>query len=144
MAHPAITTIQNPGPVSLAAKWRSVFIAFILLGGLSLGAAFSTNPERAWHDYLLAYFIFLCFGMCGLFFTALHHAVNASWVIVVRRIAEGLTAYLPVALILYIAIIFGASHLFDWARGGVAGDPGKYKWLSLPWVAARDIIILLV
>ncbi|MFZ5433269.1 MAG: molybdopterin oxidoreductase [Calditrichota bacterium] len=144
MHHPAITQIDNPGPVALAARWKTVFIAATGIGVLAFVLGVVTDPARAWHNYLIDYFMFLCFGLFGLFFTAVHHAVNAKWWIVARRVAEGFTAYLPLALILFIGIVAGARDVYPWASGLVTGAPGKFTWLSLPWFAVRYVVILAI
>lgn len=145
MHHAAITHFDNPGPVSLSAAWRNAFVVLTAVGLVAFAVGLFTSPARAWHDYLVAYYLFLCFSLFGLFFTALNHAVNATWMIVVRRVAEGLTAYLPVALLLYAGIIAGASHIFPWASGEASfASAGKQQWLSVPWFAARHVVFLLV
>jgi hypothetical protein len=143
--HDAVVThIDNPGPLTLASRWRMTFYVATAVGIVSMIAALAVNANRAWNVYLVAYFMFLCFGVGGLFFTALQYAVNASWVVVTRRVSSGLSAFLPAALILYIGIIIGAKQIFPWANGPMFEDPLKLKWLSLPWVAARDMAIILI
>jgi hypothetical protein len=145
MDHAAITHVDNPGPLALSAARRNAFAVLIAAGVAAFAIGLFTNPARAWHNYLVAYYLFLCFGLFGLFFSALNHAVNATWMIVVRRVAEGLTAYLPVALILYAGIIIGAPHIFPWAGGEASfAHASKQHWLSLPWFAARHILFLLL
>lgn len=146
MSHAAVTHIENPGPLTLAARLRVGLMAATGVGALVFIAGLFVDPVRAWHNYLIGYFMFLLFAMAGLFFTALHHAVNASWMITVRRIAEGLTAYLPVALFAWIILwLFGFQHVYPWAMGETDfSDPSKARWLSELWVGGRGVIILLV
>ena len=146
MSHVAVTHIENPGPVSLAAKYRTLFAAFAGVGALAFAAGLFVDPVRAWHNYLIAHYMFLLFAMAGLFFTALQHAVNATWVIAVRRVAEGLTAYLPVALVFWILFaIFGLDKVYPWATGAAEfNDPLKVQWLSPLWFGARGAVILLI
>jgi len=79
-----------------------------------------------------------------LFFTALHYAVNASWVVVARRVSSGLAAYLPVALILLFGVYIGAGHIYPWAQGSIGGDPSKIRWLTVPWMLPRDVLVILI
>jgi hypothetical protein len=143
--HDAVVThIENPGPLTLASRWRMTFIAAAVIGILTMIGGLAVNANRAWNIYLVAYFMFLCFGAGGLFFTALQYAVNAQWVVVTRRISSGLAAFLPAAFILYLGLILGAKEIFPWTGGHLFEDPLKVKWLSVPWVAARDLFIILV
>ncbi len=145
MHHAVVTEVTNPGPVSLASKWRMLFVTFAVVGAASFAGGLSVDAARAWHVYLYSHYMFLCFALFGLFFTALNQAVNAKWSIAVRRVAEGFTAYLPVAALTFVGLAFGTGHLYDWAREGVIlGDPAKYVWLSSQWFIIRGIVFFAV
>jgi hypothetical protein len=145
MHHTALTQIESPGPVVLATKWRTAFIACAVIGVAAFAGGLAVDAARAWQSYLVSYFMFACFGVFGLFFTALHHAVNATWVIVVRRVAEGLTAYLPIALVLFLVMIPGLKYIYPWATPDfVTHYPAKREWLSVLWVSVRGIVFILV
>jgi hypothetical protein len=139
-----VTHIENPGPVALAARWKMAFVAGLGVGVLAFAGGLLTNPDRAWHNYLTCYFFFTCMGVFGLFYTAMHHAVNATWMLVTRRLAEGLAAFIPVALILFIGLIVGRTHIWPWATGFDLGDVGKARWLSAAWFFPRNLLILAV
>jgi hypothetical protein len=145
MHNPALTRIQDPGPVALPARWRLLFIGLGLAGVAAFALGLRTDPVRAWHNYLVGYYLFLCFGLVGLFFTALNHAVNATWVIAVRRTSEGLAAYLPVALVLFIGIIVGLRYIYPWVdHPELFHDPAKARWLSPLFWSLRHIACLVV
>ena len=146
MSHVLITHIENPGPLSLAAKWRTLFAVFAGVGLLAFAGGLLIDPVRAWHNFLIAHFMFLLFAMAGLFFTALQHAVNATWSIAVRRVAEAMTAYLPFALVAWVLFaIFGLDRVYPWASGAAEfADPSKTRWMSPLWVGGRGLIFLLV
>lgn len=146
MSHFPVTHIEDPGPLTLAAKWRMLFMAFTGIGGLAFAAGLFVDPARAWHVYLIAYFMFVLFALAGLFFSALQHAVNAKWSIAVRRVAEGMTAFLPVALGAWLALaVFGLNKIYPWAAGTTEyNDPSVAAWMSPLWVVARETLILLI
>ncbi|MBU0509010.1 molybdopterin oxidoreductase [bacterium] len=144
MHHAAITQIENPGPAAVGARWRTVFVAAMVLGAVAFTAGILTDAERAFHNYLVCFFLFLGFGLFGLFFTAIHHAVNAKWWIVTRRVAEGFTAYLPLAIVLFSGIMAGLRFIYPWAEGEIAGDPGKFTWLSPTWFNLRGYLFLVI
>lgn len=145
MHHATISHIDNPGPVALSASRRNIFIGLAAIGALAFIAGLFTNPERAWHNYLIAYYMFLCLGLFGLFFTALNHAVNAVWMITVRRAAEGLTACLYAAPVLFIILWLGLGHTFPWASGEATfHSTGKQAWLSPAWFGVRHIVFLAI
>jgi hypothetical protein len=143
--HPSITHIDNPGPLVLAPRMKTVLYALTGGGILCFIVGMLVDATRAWNDYLVSYFFFLCLSLSGLFFTALNHAVNATWVVVTRRISSGLAAFLPVALVLFFGVIYSASRVYPWAAGPMEGDPGKYHfWLSLPFFSARQTVFFLL
>lgn len=144
MHNTPITVVENPGPLMVAARWRTVLWAMTGIGAVAFALGLIVDPSRAWNDYLISYFMFLCFAVGGLFFTALHYAVNATWVVVTRRVSAGLAAYLPIALVLLFGVYIGSGSIYPWAHGSISADPGKARWLSLPWVASRDVLVILI
>lgn len=144
MHHAVVTHVDNPGPLAVPGKLRTLFAAFAVVGALAFAGGLSMDADRAWHAYLLSFYMFTCLGLAGLFFTALNQGVNAKWSIVVRRVAEGMTAYLPIAAILFIGVVFGQKHLYRWATGDFVGDPAKAVWLSSQWVTVRGAVFFVI
>jgi len=144
MPTPAITQVERPAPVALSRRWKTAFVVFVALGALVFAGGLALDPVRAWHDYLVGYFLFVGFSLFGLFFTALHHAVNAKWWIVTRRVAEGLTAALPVALVLFVILILGLRCLYPWATGEEFHQTSKQAYLSPLWFSVRGIVFLVI
>jgi hypothetical protein len=147
MHHSSVTHIDNPGPVKLTATRRNVFVGLITVGLIAFVIGVMTNPARAWHNYLIAYYLFLGFSLFGLFFAALNHAVNATWMIVTRRLAESMTAYLHYVPILAVVLWLGISlgHVYPWT-GSEADFAGasKHHWLSQPWFSVRHYLFLFI
>jgi len=86
-------------------------------------------------------------GLAGTFFTALHYLVGATWSVVVRRVAEAFSSYLPVALVLLLVVLLGIPHLYVWSKhpvveGGHALDLTKGGYLSTPFFTLRLVLIL--
>ena len=59
----------------------------------------------------------LYLSMGALFYASVHVIGNAHWIMPVRRLIEGMSMGLPVALVIGLLIIFfgGADWLYDWA-----------------------------
>ena len=115
---------------------------FISIGVIAIVMAlFFGLQERLWHAYLLSYFFFLLLPLGGLFFISIQHATGAGWSVTVRRLSEALTAYLPMALILTLPLIYGAFSLYDWLDADkIAKDPllaHKSPYLNLPFFIIR-------
>lgn len=100
------------------------------------------------HSLLVA--ILWALGIClgGLFFVILHHLTSAGWSVVVRRVAEGVTAgLLPLlALVLGVAVLptlLGSSYIYDWANADYAHDHPlvlhKHGYLNGPFFFVRIV-----
>src|SRR3972149_10930971 len=87
--------VANPGPLKLSPKVRMVLGVCILIGLATFILALNIAPRKAWSNFLVNQFYFLCLSLAGLFFVALHHATRATWAVAIRRVAEGVSVYLP-------------------------------------------------
>ena len=75
----------------------------------------------------------------GVVFAAAYQVSKGRWSDAFRRMGESLVFFLPVSLVLFVAMmLFGASSIFVWARTPV---PDKRLWLSVPFLAARDLLV---
>lgn len=122
------------------------FIGFSLLMGM---AAFVLHvfhfSSTFWPAFLTSFFYFVSLSLGGLFFVAIQHAVNAGWSVTVRRIAEGMTAFLPIAFVLALILAFFGGHsLFEWLHEDVVADDPilqrKEPYLNLPFFIIRTIV----
>lgn len=145
------------GPVSVSLGVRALFGLLIAIGALTFFLEVRTDPTRAYASWLHNYFVFLCLALAGTFFTALHHMVGATWSVVVRRIAEAFSSFLPVALLLFLVLLWGVPfvapagvpHIYVWA-GAAAGQGAeanlivKGGYLSPNLFALRNLICLAI
>jgi hypothetical protein len=150
-----VKAVPNPGPLQISSGLKNTLIFFVLLGIAAFIAAIIVNPQRAWYSFLLNHFFFLCLGLAGVFFTALQYATRSTWSVAVRRVAEGLTAYLPVAAILSVLLIIGAKYLYSWTfptlttehplhYEGEIAPGGRLSYLNLPMFSLRTGVFLLI
>lgn len=127
----------------LSAKASSIFAFMVLIGIVSFIAGLKVDSERAWASYLVGYFVWLCVGLSGVFFTALQHITASRWSATVRRIAEAFIAYIPMALVLFLILLLGADHLFEWIHG-IHEDPHlalKAPYLNKPMFIVRGLLL---
>ena len=138
---------HNTSPLYKFGEIKTFSTMFIFIGLVAFVIAlFSGAHERVWHAYLLSYFYFILFPLGGLFFISVQHTTNAGWSVNVRRLAEALTAYLPMACVLTVPFIYGAFSLYDWLDADkIAADPllaHKAPYLNLPFFLIRLGIFL--
>ncbi|OGG03520.1 MAG: hypothetical protein A3F83_09190 [Candidatus Glassbacteria bacterium RIFCSPLOWO2_12_FULL_58_11] len=107
--------LSDPGPLKVGRKPEIVLAALAALGLIVFLAGLAIDPTRAWYNFLIDYFFFLAIGVAGIVLTAIHYATDSTWSVTVRRVAEGLSAYLPVSLVLSLALIICIPVLYQWA-----------------------------
>jgi hypothetical protein len=119
---------------------------FLGLIGMAAGAyavllvgAFFDSKQFAF-SYLFAYTFFLTICMGGLFWTLVHHAVDAEWSVVVRRQLENIGSLLLVMAFLFIPLLAVGPMLWKWMLPENAHDPlllEKAAYLNKPFFYAR-------
>jgi hypothetical protein len=143
MSQPA--PVEQPRPFVWSAKAQKICLGLIGIGIVAFIAGLVLSPQRAWANFLLNYYFWLCIGLCGFFFVALQHITGSTWSIPIRRIAEVFMAFLPVAAGLFIILLFGMHSLYEWTHAeAVAHDPilqAKSAYLNTPFFAIRNLAL---
>ena len=135
----------NPKPMHFPRYLKWFIFLSLLVAITAFALHISGRVYTFWPAFLTSFFYFVSLSLGGLFFVAIQHTVNAGWSVTVRRIAEGLTSFLPIAFLLgLILILFGGDSLFEWLHEEVvAGDPilqRKEPYLNLPFFVIRTVI----
>ncbi len=116
----------------------------LAIGLVTFGLGLVQNAPRAWAAFLTAFFFFACLGIGGLFFSAIHHVAKAGWSVTVRRLAEGMTSFLPVMAGGCVVLLLGASVLYPWADAEKVAASHllqlKTAYLNTPFFAVRLLI----
>jgi hypothetical protein len=122
-------------------NWLLILLA-ASAGGIivSLIGAFVNRSQFA-YSWLFAftYFFTLCAG--SLFWVLVHHAVDAEWSVVVRRVLENVAALLPVMILFFVPVLLCAPILFKWwtiPHGVDAALDKKHAFLNIPFFLVRS------
>jgi hypothetical protein len=94
-----------------------IMAAVGLIGAVVLGVGANDGMRGFWFSYLLGFVYLLSISLGALVFVAIQHLTRASWSVVVRRIAEYVSANMLLVAVLAIPIL-------------VVGLPSLYSWLS--------------
>jgi hypothetical protein len=133
-----------PGPLAVPAELKTASFALMFIGVVTFAVMLMKSPERAWFDYLAGYFYFFVLAIGGLFFTCVQHLTKAGWSVNVRRFCEAFAAYLPVAAVGFVGLLFGAHSLFEWFDDSkVAADEllaHKSSYLNPTFFVIRAVI----
>lgn len=128
--------------------------AYILIGVglLSLILGFVTNANRAWTSLLLNNLFILGIAICAVFFIAAMYLANSGWHVVIKRIPEAMSTFLPVSfvvmLIIGLGVLFHWHHIYHWSDPELTNPgsehfdaiiAGKSPYLNAPMFIARMV-----
>jgi hypothetical protein len=136
-SHPTYVDRANPG--SLPQPLTSICAALAVLGVLGFAYGLSADPQTAWLAFHSNFIFYANLAQAGLVLSCIFVIVGAKWPGPVKRIAEGLAAWIPVTFVLAIVGYFGREYLFAWAREGAAH--GKEPWLNVQRFYLTDLAI---
>ncbi len=137
--HPVpIPALTRPLP-----RWIIIGLGLLVLAGAGtflLGAS-GRDPLRAWQAYLVNFLFWSGIAQAGLLFACIQEMTGAKWGRPIRRIAEGMAAFLPISFMLFLALFSGQATIFPWVRNPI---PQKQAWLNVPFLFTRDAAALLL
>jgi hypothetical protein len=109
--------------------------------GLALSAlGYFVDAPQLFYSYLTAFTFWTSLALGALFFTMLHHLVDATWSIVLRRINETIMTTMPLLALLFLPIIAGMHDLYHWTHAdAVANDP--ILQMKAPWLNTGFFLI---
>ncbi len=125
-------------------------IGFTLLGigVVMIVLSFLFQTERAFYNYLIMFMFIASVALGSLAIVALEYMAGAIWSTPFRRIAEFLSAPIPLLLILVIPIILGAHTMYHWTHTeAVANDAllqSKSSYLNMNFFLIRIAICILL
>ncbi len=126
----------------------SAFFGIAMVGIIASLIGFFINTEQFYFSYLTSYTFVATISLAALFFVMLQHITNSSWSVVLRRIPETFSYYLFLFALLFIPILFGMQHLYEWSRPEVLAedDLAVYKepFLNTTFFIVRNIIYFVV
>jgi len=107
--------------------------------------------NKPWSALYVALFFFFMISLGTLAFYAIQHVSQAGWPIVLFRVMEGITAYLPVGgILLFVFFVLSATHmnhLFVWMDPEVVANDtiiqNKVGYLNVPFFLVRAAIYIL-
>jgi hypothetical protein len=127
---------------AVAPGLRTGIIALLLIGAIGFIVALTLNTPRAWRAYYINWLFFLSIAQGGFMLAVVTTIAKGIWSRPIRRIALAHVAYLPIAFLTVLPILFiGARHIWPWIDHPVAG---KDVWLNLPFLRVRTLLGLIL
>ena len=107
--------------------------------------------NKPWSALYVALFFFFMISLATLAFYAIQHAAQAGWSVVLFRVMEAITAYLPVGgILLFVFFVMSAmhwNHLFVWMDPEVVAHDeliqNKSGYLNVPFFLGRAAIYII-
>jgi Ni/Fe-hydrogenase subunit HybB-like protein len=116
---------------------RGLVIGMTVIGAIAFIAAALTNPARAWRAYYFNWLFFMSIAQGAVLLSAVVTIAKGLWSRPLRRISLSFAAFMPIAYLMLIPILFNAGHIFPWIADPV---PGKDVWLNMPFLSVRTLI----
>jgi hypothetical protein len=118
----------------------------LLTGAVALALALLAalfSPAQFFRSYLTAYLFWAGIALGSLAILMLQHVTGGTWGAAIRRVLESATRTLPLLLVLFVPLLFGLTHLYEWADAAhVADDPllqHKSLYLNVPFFLGRAV-----
>ena len=115
-------------------------VGVVGLGAVVVGAI--GNGRQAAFSYLMALIFWHSLAFGGLIHLMIQQAINASWGVVVRRLAEGIAGTFPVLALLFLPLLLGLEVLYPWVGG--EGVAGRRAYLNVPFFCLRAVVYFAV
>ncbi len=119
-----------------------------IAGGLISVVGLWTNPAQFFQSYLVAYMFVLGVTLGCLALGMVHQLSGGAWGVVIRRPIGAASRVLPVLTVLFLPLVFGMSHLYEWTHADVvAGDEAlqhKQLYLNVPFFLIRAVFYFAV
>lgn len=112
-----------------------------VLGAAACAVLGAADPKQFVFSWLVSFLFFLSLAIGALFFVLVQYATQGGWGIVVRRIGETVFATIPVMAALFLPLLPGLHHLYEWSVPGATERDVLLHWkapfLNVPFFLAR-------
>ena len=99
----------------LSKRLYTILMVLFGIGLLVFIAGLFMAPDRAWRAFHANWLFFSVLSSAGVVFVSVQRITTARWSREVIRFMEGYVAFLPVAFVFLLVIVFaGKNHIFPW------------------------------
>lgn len=141
-------------------KAKLIFSILMLIGIVAMVIGYTTDPEgghhtRFWANFFVNGFFFFAISLGALFFLALQYATEASYMVALKRVIEGISQYIFVGagilIVFFAAGSFHLHHIYHWMDPEVFNPlsehydkiiAGKAAYLNQPFFWIRTLVYL--
>ncbi|HMI55724.1 MAG TPA: hypothetical protein VK494_06025 [Gemmatimonadaceae bacterium] len=132
--------IDRPTPPIL----RTICLVLAGIGLLVFIIGLFLQPDRVWQALLVNWLYFTSISSAGVTIVGVQRITTARWSRPIIRFLEGYVAFLPVAFVLLLLILFVGRHHVFWWSNNVPEIAEKRLYLNPPFFLSRVIITYLI
>jgi hypothetical protein len=132
--------IDRPTPPIL----RTISLVLAVIGLIVFVIGLFVQPDRVWQSLLVNWLYFTSISSAGVMFVAVQRITTARWSRPIIRFLEGYVAFLPIAFVLLLLILFVGQHHVFWWSNQIPEIPEKRIYLNPPFYFTRVIGIYLI
>ncbi len=129
-------------------KIRNIILFALLISWLGVIAGFFMDSERFYSSYLVGFLSITIVPLGCLFFVMVMYLTGSAWSVTMRRFFETIMVTIPVGALLFLPVLFGMHHLFEWSHTDVVAKDelllGKSPWLNETGFIVRAGIYFLI
>lgn len=129
---------------SVSPRLKNTAILLVFIGILTVILGFYFESKKTWANLLLNNYYFISIAVGATFFYAIQYITQSGWSAQFQRIPLALGAYMTIAGVLILFLIFGMNSLFHWSLPDAAVHDAiiehKSPYLNIPFFFIRIII----
>jgi hypothetical protein len=123
-------------------RQRAVVAAAVGIVALLIGLF--VDPEQLFRSYLVGFVFWSTVPLGCLGLLMVHHLSGGGWGLVIRRVLEAAVRTIPLMAVLFLPLVAGIGHVYEWAHADVvAKDPvlqWKQPFLNAPFWIVRTLV----
>ena len=112
---------------------RKFFLLGLFASALSY-FGYIGDIKHFYHSYLVSFVFWMTLSAGCMFFVLMHYAMNATWSVGMRRIAETAMSLIPYVCLASVPLYFGMDILYEWTHHQM-----KMPYLSKGFFIARSL-----
>jgi hypothetical protein len=135
-----------PGDDISRVQQKAMIVGAVFTIALIVGAIFT--GKQFFHSYLYAFLFWTGISVGSLGLLMLQYLTGGAWGIVIRRILESSTRTIPLMALLFIPVLLGIHHIYEWSHPAESHHSQiiemKSRYLNVPGFVTRGIIYFLI
>ena len=131
-------------PEDLAAAlrgWRTRSLIVGVIAAIVCVAGGFFDPEQFYRSYIWCYMFFIGVPLGCTALLMLQYLTGGAWGMIIRRPCEAASRTIPLLLVLFVPIVLGMSHLYQWSHPEIVAHDAvlqhKQVYLNVPFFLIR-------